>query len=453
MNASANHYDLVVIGTGTAAGAAAVRCRSAGWRVAMIDSRPFGGTCALRGCDPKKVLLAAAEAVDAAARLAAKGVVRAPPQIDWPALMRFKRSFTDPVPESRRRKYAELGIDAREGRARLAGRAAVTVNGATLHTRHILIASGAEPVPLPIEGAELLATSDDFLSLERLPRRIGLVGGGYIAFEFAHIAARAGAQVTMFQRGEQALPQFDPALVDALIMHSRRLGIDVRLGCEVGALRKGRDGVVMQVRHGDEALEATVDLAVHAAGRRPAVEALDLEAGGVAHHGAALRLNEFLQSESNPAVYAAGDAAATRLPLTPVASLEGETVAANLLEGNRHRVDYRGIPSVVFTLPPLARVGLSAAEAAAAGLDVETRHALVPDWYTARRVNEPCYGYRTLVERGSGRLLGAHLVGPDAAETINLFALAIRHGLTAGDLKSSLTSYPTAASDIGAMLP
>ena len=261
MNASANHYDLVVIGTGTAAGAAAVRCRSAGWRVAMIDSRPFGGTCALRGCDPKKVLLAAAEATDAAASLAEGRRARARPQIDWPVLMRFKRSFTDPVPESRRRKYAELGIDAREGRARLAGRAAVTVNGATLHARHILIASGAEPVPLPIEGAELLATSDDFLSLERLPRRIGLVGGGYIAFEFAHIAARAGAQVTMFQRGERALPQFDPELVDALIMHSRRLGIDVRLGCEVGALRKGRDGVVMQVRHGDEALEATVDLA------------------------------------------------------------------------------------------------------------------------------------------------------------------------------------------------
>ena len=112
MNTSASHYDLVVIGTGTAAAAAAVRCRSAGWRVAIIDSRPFGGTCALRGCDPKKVLLAAAEAVDAAARLAAKGVVSAAPQIDWPALMRFKRSFIDPVPKSHQQKYAKLNIDA-----------------------------------------------------------------------------------------------------------------------------------------------------------------------------------------------------------------------------------------------------------------------------------------------------------------------------------------------------
>jgi glutathione reductase (NADPH) len=189
----AERYDLIVIGTGTAATVAAKRCRAAGWSVAVIDERPFGGTCALRGCDPKKILVGAAEAVDRPRRLAGKGVRHAALEIDWPHLMAFKRSFTDPVPDAKEASFAEQGIAAYHGHARLTGRNTIAVGDDLLEGRHILLAAGARPMTLGIAGEEHLATSDDFLALDELPRRIVLVGGGYIAFEFAHIARRAGA--------------------------------------------------------------------------------------------------------------------------------------------------------------------------------------------------------------------------------------------------------------------
>jgi glutathione reductase (NADPH) len=165
-----------------------------------------------------------------------------------------------------------------------------------------------------------------------------------------------------------------------------------------------------------------------------------------------LVLNGFLQSVSNPRVYAAGDAAGQGPALTPVAARDGGTVAANLLEGNRHKPDYRGVPSVAFTLPPIAAVGMTEASAHAAGLKFKVNMEKTADWYTAMRMNETVYGFKTLVERDTGHILGAHLVGPDAQEVINLFALAIRNDLTAQDLQATIFAYPTASSDITYML-
>jgi glutathione reductase (NADPH) len=184
----------------------------------------------------------------------------------------------------------------------------------------------------------------------------------------------------------------------------------------------------------------------------PDLDALNLSAAGVAVENGRLVLNEFLQSVSNPAVYAAGDAAAKGPPLTLVSSHDGKVVVANLLEGNRHRPDYRGVPSVAFTLPPIAAVGLGEAEVRAAGFKFRVNCQKVPDWYTARRVAETVYGFKTLIEEGSGRILGAHLVGPHADEVINIFGLAIRHALTAEDLKQTIFAYPAGTSDIGYML-
>src|SRR5690606_9951784 len=178
----AKRYDLVVIGSGSAASVAAKRCRTAGWSVAVIDHRPFGGTCALRGCDPKKILIGAAETVDQVRRLAGKGVRHGDLELDWPELMGFKRSFTDPVPEARESAFREQGIECYHGRARLAGRNAVAVDEEHLEGRYLLLASGAKPMPLGIGGEEHLVTSDEFMELDELPRRIVLVGGGYIAF-------------------------------------------------------------------------------------------------------------------------------------------------------------------------------------------------------------------------------------------------------------------------------
>jgi len=159
-----------------------------------------------------------------------------------------------------------------------------------------------------------------------------------------------------------------------------------------------------------------------------------------------------LQSASNPIVYAAGDAAARGPPLTPVSSHDGGVVAANLLEGNKHRPDYRGVPSVAFTLPPIASVGMGEADARTAGLIFHIKSEKTTNWYSARRVAESVYGYKTLIEDGTGRILGAHIVGPHVEEMINVFALAIRNNLTADQIKQTIFAYPTSASDVGYML-
>ncbi len=406
-------YDLVVIGTGTAAQVASARVRAAGRSVAVIDHRPFGGTCALRGCDPKKMLISGAEVVDFARRMHGHGV-DGNGRIDWPALMAFKRSFTDPIPQKQERGYAERGIDAFHGLARFVGRDAVDVKGTILHGEHILIATGARPVTLGIPGEEHVATSDRFLELETLPKRIALIGGGYIAAEFSHISARAGASVTILQRGPRLLPQFDPDLVGWLTDKFREIGVDVRTNAAVAAVEPVPTGFRVRARGGITETVVEADLVVHAAGRVPDITTLP--------------------------------------PLTPVSSHDGKAVAANVLEGNHQRPDYRGVPSVAFTLPPIARVGASEAEARRQGLKMRVKSEKTPGWYTARRVAESVYGYKTIVEEDTGRILGAHLVGPNVDEVINIFGLAIRHDLTATDLKRTIFGYPTGASDIGYMV-
>lgn len=444
-------FDLVVIGTGTAAMVAAMRVRSAGKTVAVIDFKPFGGTCALRGCDPKKVMIGAAMAVDHARRMRGKGV-SGDAQLQWPELMAFKRSFTDPVPARQERSYADQGIATYHGQARFTGHDTLQVGNEQLQARHVLIATGAEPARLHIPGEEHLVDNEGFLELAALPRNIVLVGGGYIAAEFSHVAARAGAKVTILQHGERLLKGFDADLVGWLMGSFQSLDIDVRLRTKVTAVE--RTGAGYKVRFSSDAGESAVDadLVVHAAGRLPALDSLDLAAGGVAVDKGRLKLNEYLQSTSNPAVYAAGDAARIGPPLTPVSSHDAKVAAANLLEGNHRKPDYRGVPSVAFTVPPIARAGLDEAQAREQGLRFKVNSEEASGWFTARHVAEPTYGFKVLVEEQTGRILGAHLVGPNADEVINLFALAIRHGLSAEDLKATIFVYPTGASDIGYML-
>ncbi|NKE48496.1 NAD(P)/FAD-dependent oxidoreductase [Roseomonas frigidaquae] len=444
-------YDLVVLGSGTAAQVASSRARAADWTVAVVDHRPFGGTCALRGCDPKKMLVSGEEAVDAVRRMRGHGV-EGDVRIAWPDLMAFKRSFTGPVPGKQEQRYREQGIDAFHGLARFTGPDTVTVDGRELKARHVLIATGARPVTLSITGEEHVATSDDFLELEALPARVVFIGGGYIAAEFSHLAARAGAKATVLQRGARMLPGFDPDLVGWLMERFDDLGIDVRTSTTVQRVEATDRGYLVHAVAGGREQTVAANLIVHSAGRVPDLEALDLVAGGIVLEGGRLKLNEFLQSVSNPRVYAAGDAAGSGPPLTPVSSHDAKVAAANLIKGNHAKPDYRGVPSVAFTVPPITTVGLGEAEARERGLKFRVKSEKVPQWFTARRLAERIYGFKTLVEEDTGHILGAHLVGPHADEVINLFGLAIRHGLTAADLKETMFAYPTGASDIGYMI-
>jgi glutathione reductase (NADPH) len=248
------------------------------------------------------------------------------------------------------------------------------------------------------------------------------------------------------------LERFDADLVALLLERTRALGIDVQLRTEVRGVARSGSGFTVHSMSEGVSREFEGDLVVHGAGRMPALAGLDLDRAGVAWDQRGVKVNVFLQSVTNPAVYAAGDAAGSGPPLTPVAGVDAGVVAANLLDGNHQTPNYSGVASVVFTIPALASVGLTEEAARAQERKFRVRHERTGDWYTAKRVAEEAYGYKTLVEEGTERILGAHLLGPHAEEVINLFALAVRKGLTTRDLKEVIFAYPTAGSDLPYML-
>jgi thioredoxin reductase len=309
--------------------------------------------------------------------------------------MAFKRSLIADVPKNREAGFQKQGIDAFHGRARLSEPGTVVVGEDVLESRYIVIAGGAKPASLAISGADHLVTSEQFLELDRLPPRIVFVGGGYISFELAHIATRAGATATILHRGDRPLSSFDPDLVDMLVARTRALGIDVKLQTEVIRIDRRPDGLHVEATTAGQTRGFTVDMVVHGAGRVPEIDDLALDAAAIAWDIHGVKVNQYLQSVSNASVYAAGDAAASGGPrLTPVAGYDGQIVASNLLNGNHSVVDYSVVPSVVFTIPPLASVGLHEHEARERGLSFESHYEQTASWFAARRIGEPAAGFR-----------------------------------------------------------
>jgi|SRR5579884_599398 len=447
------NYDVLVIGTGTAGTTVATKCAHAGRRVAIVDERAYGGTCVLRGCDPKKIFVGAADLTDWARRMHDAGVVRQTLEIDWSGLMRFKRAFTGPAPEARERELAQAGVECLHGRARFTGAQTLRIDGEEFEARNIVIATGAKPMPLHLPGEDHLKTSTDFLDFDHLPGRIVFVGGGFIAFEFAHIAARAGAHVQILERDSRVLHGFDPDLVDRLVAATRELGIDVHVGTGAVAFEQQDRGITVHAQSNGREEKFNADIAVHGGGRVPDLDELCLDAAGVETTKKGVKVNDFLQSPSNPAVYAAGDAAdAGGLALTPVAGVEGETAADNVLQGNHRRIDFSGLASIVYTIPPLASVGLSEEAAREKRLLFDVHASDMSDWYSSRRIAAKHAGFKVLVERGSERIVGAHLLGPHAEEVANIFSLAMRANVLPSVVRDALFAYPTGSSDIEYML-
>ncbi len=446
-------FDLIVIGTGAGGFTPAIRCAKAGWKVAIVDDLPYGGTCALRGCDPKKILIQAAEVVDWHRRMSPHGVAGSA-EIDWPSLMRFKRSFTDPVPERREKSLSDAGVLTVHGQARFVGLDTLAIGDDQLRGKFFVIATGARPAPLKIPGETEVRTSTDFLELDELPRRIAFIGAGYISFELAHLSQRAGANATIFGRGTP-LSHFDDDLVQNLVQRTRDLGIDMKLGHDVTSVERVGDQLRVHCSTENGTDFVDVDYVVHGAGRVPNIDGLSPGAANVdvdPKHGVVV--NEFLRSVSNESVYAAGDSTLPEgsVALTPVAAMEGAVVASNLLTGNHARPDYRAIPSVVFTSPPFSSVGLTEAQAREQHLDFVVNAGDTSAWFTNSSVASPYGRFKTLIDARSDRLLGAHLFGVHAEEVINLFALAIRNGLKREDLKHMVPAYPTGSSDVYHML-
>ncbi len=446
--------DLVVIGVGMAGNTTANKCAAAGWSVAVIDELPYGGTCALRGCDPKKMLRRGAEIIDAARLMRSKGIDENGLAINWSDLMAHKRTFTDIMPGRIESGLQKKGVETVHGAARFVNEHTIELEGGDrLQAGKFLIATGAKPRPVSEPGGEHLVDNAAFLELETLPKRILFVGGGYISFEFAHIAAHAGSNVVIIDRNERQLSHFDPDLVEKLVARTRQIGVDISDQTELTSIKKTDDGFIVLANKNGEPKKWTVDLVVHGAGRIPAIDQMNLDAANIVHGKSGVTVSEYLQSTTNPNIYAAGDAAATLgAPLTPVAVFEGKVAASNMIKGNKTVPDYRGVPSAVFTIPELVRVGMLESEAEDTGRNFRVAHTDTSGWYSNMRVGETCAAAKILIDRETDQIIGAHMIGPEYAELVNFFGLAIRLGLGARDLKQMVSAYPSVGSDLGSLL-
>jgi glutathione reductase (NADPH) len=443
------HFDAVLVGSGTAAWFAVDGLVKAGRKVAIVDERPYGGTCALRGCQPKKYLVANAEAVAMATQLLGNGI-RTAPTSDWAALQRLKNDFLEGRSDNEVKTWRARGVATFFGRALFTGEDEVCVGEQRLSADHIILATGAVPRRSDIPGAELVHDSEYFLDMAEMPSRLVFIGGGFISFEFAHVAVRTGAvDVTILHRSNRPLKQFDPDIVAEAVEASRCASIDIVLNESVQ--RAERDGSVI-VMYGTEGECYEAELVIEATGRVPNLSVLEGDFGGVEHSAAGVHVNEFLQSVSNPKVYAIGDCAATGAMLAPVADEQGKTVVHNILEDNTRTIDYSVVPSCVFTIPSIARVGLGEAEAAEQGYDFRVNFGRTAGWPSSRRIGEQHGAYKVLISNTTDEILGAHLIRHNASEVINLFALAIRYKIKADALKECMWGYPTYSSDIKYMV-
>ncbi len=412
-------YDVLIIGIGTAGETAAGILRDAGKTVAMVDAGPVGGTCALRGCQPKKVFVVNTHLAADSRALVGRGMAQGA-MTDWGELQRFKRTFTDPIPDGTRRSLEQSGVDVYVEHARFVGPKIVELadSGRRLEGTQILIANGARSRELPVPGAEHAATSDDF-------------------------AALSGAKVTVLQRGPQVLPQFPASLVAPVVEAGEKHGITFVTGASVSGVEKTGSGYRVSTKEKGAFDAAWVMAAI---GRAPNVEDLGLEDAGVDASRRGIEVNERMET-SAPGVYAAGDCVATK-QLSPISDLEARVAAANILEPGSASADYDLIPSVVFTHPQMASVGPTPEAARDAGREVTVRSGRTDEWAPSRRLGSPVGYYETVADAQTGRLLGAHLAGPHAGEQINVLTLAIRQGMTADQFRAVPWAYPTAVSDL-----
>ncbi|MDY0341576.1 MAG: NAD(P)/FAD-dependent oxidoreductase [Coriobacteriia bacterium] len=441
-------FDVIVIGAGVAGQTAASELAGAGKSVAVTDVREYGGTCALRGCEPKKVLFTAAEVVERSQSQAGNGL-EGVLDIDWSSLLAFKRTFTDDVPTNIEAWLSGSGVTLLHGAASFTAPDVVEIGGVSYTADRFIIATGAVPRSLHIPGEEYVLDSEDFMAAEGLGEHIVFIGGGYVSFEFAHIAVAAGAQVTILHRGPRVLEAFDPELAGMLVSGYRAAGVDVLTDTAVTEIR-AEDGTFTVVC--DQGREVSAEMVVHGAGRVPAISGLGLDAAGIAYGGRGIEVDGRMRTVGNERVYAVGDTAAAGAPLTPVAIAQARAVVSDMLEPGFDGFVTPVTPSVVFSDPIMASVGMTVDQATAQGIEVDVKFTDSSGWASSRRIGQRVSGARILVERGSDRIVGAHLLGHAAGDVINVFALAIASGQTASALKRLIWAYPTGASEIPYML-
>ena len=442
-----NGYDLAIIGSGSAAFAAAIKARDLGARVVMIERATLGGTCVNIGCVPSKRLLRAAETFHQAGHHPFAGIATGTGSVDFGALVTQK---DDLVTQLRQQKYADLidvyGWELIQGEARFVDEATVTVAGRTITADAYLIATGARPAFPPIPGlAEAgYLTSARAMELDRLPASLAIIGAGYIALEQGQIFRHLGSAVTIMQRGPRLLPDYEPEVAEAAHQMLDRLGTQVLTGSQIQRVERTARGRCLHLICDGRMEMIEAEQILVATGRQPNTDVLNLDQAGVDRdtRGAPV-VNEHLRT-TNPRIFAAGD-----VTLAPqfvyVAAYQGRLAAENALTATPRAVDLRAVPSVIFTEPQIASVGLTRTQAQAAGFAVQSTD--LPLGAVPRaQVNVESEGVFVLVaDAASGRLLGVQVVAGNAGEVIYAATLAVKYGLTVTDLVESFAPYLTMA--------
>lgn len=438
-------YDLIVIGTGSTGATVAYMVKEVKWKVAIIDSLPFGGTCALRGCDPKKILVGATEIIEREIGIKNKGISEIS-KLNWGELIKFKNSFTNSIPKSNESAFRKAGIDVYHGLVSFTDKNKIKVGNDELEGKYIVIATGSTPRILNIPGEELITKSDEFLEIKKLPKEIIFTGGGYISFELAHVAALAGAKVKIIHKSNEVLKRFDQDLVKMLVKEFNEIGIEIIFNSPVKSVEKKGDKLILKARN----KTYKTDMVVHGAGRVPNIENLKLENTNVKSNEKGIIVNAHLQT-SNPKIYAGGDVATLGLPLTPVAGLQGRIIGNNLLNKSKIKFDGGITASAVFTYPPLASVGLTEKELKKKGIKYLKKFAETSSWYNPKRIGLKYSGYKILTDK-KDKILGAHILYPNSDEIINLFLFAMKNNIKSKEIKDYSMVYPSSSYDIKYMI-
>ena len=445
-------FDVVILGGGNAAIGVTGPARRAGLAVALIEARDLGGTCPNRGCTPKKILVAAGQALHDIERASVHHIAVERPRLDWAALIDREKAMVKDIPADLARAMAHRNVEIIKGRGSFVTPNVVGVGGRLLQAKHVVIATGSRPRSLPIAGAEHMITSDEVLSEREFPSSVVFIGGGVISLEFGHLYARAGASVTILEALPQLLPSMDADAVAELQAESQRIGISIRTSVVVHRIE--RVGGRFRVIFTDEGAERTVeaDRVVNGAGRVANLDGLELENGQVAHINGRIDIDRFLRSTSNPQVYVCGDAVPISPQLSPVATYEGDVVGRNIVDGAQHAPDYAGLATAVYTVPALAAVGLTEKSARQSGASIQVHVNDMRDWFSSRSYAETVAWSKVIVDQDTEHILGAHFVGHAGQELINVFGLAIKFGITAKQLRENVYAYPTFSADIKHML-